>query len=363
MEQINSSTPVSQPSMMELGENKKDHHLSSWTENDTHTNYPSSWESNPRENLDILNKKRKTYINTDNNDTKEVSPKIENLDEIDIENDMNPKTPSVESTIDLDELFEEEIHFFRRIFTDSDIDLQQTIDFFLQYGNIADEKCFSKPTKIGYITYIAFTNEEGWLASNNIPADSIYKIKSNDKPRNSSNVEYFYRLYLRYPIQSSLNKEDIANFFDSPDETESISPNPDRGYIIVYLKTIEHFFKYLNKSALHKNNKSLSILQSLCGTNDKSYTRIWLSKLPSKEIAPKKLWSLIKSIFKIDSESLYSGKDRDSRNRSSNRIFFWIHTNSDAYSLIGKSIDFKKYNTKCYITRDYIRRKKSTPRG
>ena len=60
MEQNESSIPVSQPSMMELGGNKKDHHLSSWTENETHNNYSLSWNINPKENLDILNKKRKT---------------------------------------------------------------------------------------------------------------------------------------------------------------------------------------------------------------------------------------------------------------------------------------------------------------
>ena len=125
---------------------------------------------------------------------------------------------------------------------------------------------------------------------------------------------------------------------------------------------IPQFFKYLHRSALHKTNKSLSILQSLCGTNDKAYTRIWISKLPSKDIAPNKLWLLTKSTFKISTNPLYSGKDRDSRNRSSNQIFFWINSNSDAYTLIGKSINFKKYHSICYFTRDYIWRKKSNPK-
>ena len=71
MEQNEPSTPVSQPSMMELGGNKKDHHLSSWTENNTESYQPISWDETTKDNLDTFNKKRKTEFSPENILTKE----------------------------------------------------------------------------------------------------------------------------------------------------------------------------------------------------------------------------------------------------------------------------------------------------
>jgi len=59
MEQNKSSIPVSQPSMMKLGENKKDHHLSSWTENNIQSYQPTLWDENTKDNLDTIKKKGK----------------------------------------------------------------------------------------------------------------------------------------------------------------------------------------------------------------------------------------------------------------------------------------------------------------
>ena len=133
MEQNESSTPVSQPSMMELRGNKKDHHLSSWTKNNTHTHTISSWETSTTNTTDSLIKKRKTTDNiTENKDINhtETPKNLPSLEEINVENDMNPDIPSLESDLDISDLFEEEIHYFRRVFTDSDVYLQQTIEDF-----------------------------------------------------------------------------------------------------------------------------------------------------------------------------------------------------------------------------------------
>ena len=59
MEQNEPSTSVSQPSMMELGGNKKDHHLSSWTENNIQSYQPTLWDENTKDNLDTIKKKGK----------------------------------------------------------------------------------------------------------------------------------------------------------------------------------------------------------------------------------------------------------------------------------------------------------------
>jgi len=71
MEQNESSIPVSQPSMMELGGNKKDHHLSSWTKNNIQSYQPTLWDENTKDNLDTINKKRKTKFSPENILTKE----------------------------------------------------------------------------------------------------------------------------------------------------------------------------------------------------------------------------------------------------------------------------------------------------
>ena len=237
---------------------------------------------------------------------------------------------------------EEDTLYFRRLFSEEDLDLQDIIGEFLQYGPIEDDKCFSKTTKAGYITYLAFTTEKAWKDSASHPISPLFKIKTTDRPANSHDVGNFYRLYLKYPKNSTLTGDEIAQFFNFPEETESISPNTEKGYIIVYLKSSEAFFKYLNNPNLHKNNKALSVLQSLCFTNDKKYLRLWILNLPSRELSPQKIWVKIKSVFKISTTPLHSGKDRDLCNRPLNRIFFWIHSPSDACSLQGKSIEFMR---------------------
>ena len=106
------------------------------------------------------------------------------MENINIENDENLQVkPS--SLKDMNDLLEDNALYFRRIFSKDDLDLQIMVDEFLQYGDIEDNKCFSKTTKNGYITYIAFTSEEAWKASTTHADTPQYKIQSTDHPINA----------------------------------------------------------------------------------------------------------------------------------------------------------------------------------
>ena len=99
---------------------------------------------------------------------------------------------------------EEDALYFRCLFSEEDLNLQEIIGEFLQYGPIEDDKCFSKTTKTGYITYLAFTTEKAWKDSASHPISPLFKIKITDRPANSHDVGNFYRLYLKYPKNSTL---------------------------------------------------------------------------------------------------------------------------------------------------------------
>ena len=209
-----------------------------------------------------------------------------------------------------------------------------------------------KSTEHGVLTFLVFITEERWKRSVFHSENNTFNLKNNTKPPNKNTINIFYRIYLKYPKNSTYSNEDILNFFDSKDEIESISANPEKGYIIVYLASDTSFFKYLNKSALHKNNKSLGCIQSLSNTSNKKYVRIWLTNLPSNELSPIKLWKITQQVLNIQSTPLYGGRERDLRNKTTSKIFYWINNDSDAKKVIGHKLHFEQSDVKCEFIRD-----------
>jgi hypothetical protein len=113
-------------SKVEPGGYQQDHHLSLWTESETISQLPSSWDQ-PINTPASLPKKRKS-LNSDKKDNiinhtqKHLAPE-NSAEDIEIELDDHPEEPNSACIDNTKDLTEEDSLFFCWIFSEADLDL------------------------------------------------------------------------------------------------------------------------------------------------------------------------------------------------------------------------------------------------